>query len=400
MKTVLVSGAGVAGLTVAYWLRRHGFAVTVVETSVGIRPGGHAVDIRGAAREVLTQMGLLPAVRAATLPEQGIVFLDARGRRLAEMPADAFGGEGVVADLEILRGDLVQILFEATRDEVEYRFADRVTGLAQDAGREIVTFADGATRAFDVVVGADGVRSGVRRIAFGPDADFVRPLGLYTSSFTVPDPGDLDGWFLMCNVPGGRAAAIRPDRGGTAKAMLSFASPVLDGERDPDRQRGYLRDAFAGVGWRVPAMLAALPGAPDFYFDAMAQVHVGEWGRGHVAVLGDAAYAGSPLTGLGTATSLVGAYVLAGELAATPHDPPAAFARYQAEIRDYVRRAQALPPGGARGFAPRTRTMIRLRGWSIAMATRWPMRALLARQFGKADAVTLPDYGPTASLPL
>jgi len=186
----------------------------------------------------------------------------------------------------------------------------------------------------------------------------------------------------MYGAPGRRNAAIRPERDGLAKAMLSVAAPVKD-RRD-------LAAAFAGVGWRVPAMLDAMWDADDFVLDSIAQVKVDRWWRGRVVLLGDAAYCGSPLSGLGTSTSIVGAYVLAGELASS--GPEQGFARYQEAMRAYVTEAQKLPPGGVNGFLPKTRVMITLRNLSMRMMTRWPMRGLLEKQFQKADAIELKNY--------
>ncbi len=392
-KTVLISGASIAGPALAYWLHRHGFSPTIVEQAPSLRPGGQAVDLRGVAREVIERMGIMPHVRRDSVDERGLAFVDATGRRTASMPAELFGGEGIVAEIEIMRGDLTRILFEATRDHTEYIFDDRIGELSQGDDGVKVVFASGAARNFDLVVGTDGVHSGVRALAFGPETDYVRHLGAYTTYFTVPDPGDLDGWFLMHNAPGGRVAGIRPERGGTAKASLSFTSPPLRYDRrDMRQQQEILAAAFAGVGWRVPALLDAMWDTTDFYFDAICQVHLERWWRGRVALIGDAAYCGSPLTGLGTSMSLVGAYVLAGELAASPDDHEAAFARYQDEMRAYVAACQKLPPGGVKGFAPRTQTMISLRNLSMKLMTTWPMRNVLTKQFQKADGITLKEY--------
>ncbi len=392
-RTVLISGAGIGGPALAFWLRRHGFVPTVVEVAPAPRPGGHAVDLRGAGREVVERMGLLDTVRAERVDERGLAYVDSRGRQTARMPADLFDGEGIVAEIEIMRGNLTRILYAATRDGTEYLFDDRIAGLTEDGNGVTATFASGTVRRFDIVVGADGLHSGVRRLAFGPEREFVRHLGGYMAYFTVPDPGNLDHWFLMHGAPGGLVAGIRPENGGTAKAMLSFTSPPLDHDRrDVPRQQEILRAKFTGVGWLVPQILAAMPGAGDFYCDSLSQVHIGQWYRGRTVLLGDAGYCGSPLAGLGTAMALVAAYVLAGELSATPDDHEAAFARYQDEMRAYVKQCQTLPPGGVKGFAPNSALMIRMRDLSMGMMTRWPVRALFAKQFQKADAITLKDY--------
>ena len=388
---VLVSGAGIAGPALALCLERTGADVTVVEQARRPRPGGQAVDVRGTAREVIERMGLGHVIRAACLDERGLAMVDARGRRRVEMPAEMFGGEGIVAELEILRGDLAGILLEATRAGVEYRFGDRITELNQAADGVHVGFAGGASERYDVVVGADSVHSGVRALAFGPDGDFVRHLGAYTAYFSLPAVDDLDPWFLLYNAPGGRVAGLRPDRDGRAKAYLSFTSPSLPDADLLDPVR-VVSERMAGAGWRVPELLAAMPAATDLVFDAVEQVRVEQWARGRLVLLGDAGYCGSPLAGHGTSLALVGAYVLAGELAARPDDPPSAFAAYQRAMQAYVDACTTLPPGGVGAFAPQSRLMIRMRMASMRSMTRWPMRSILEHEFSKGARMDLPEY--------
>ncbi|MFI1200312.1 FAD-dependent monooxygenase [Streptomyces sp. NPDC020883] len=396
---ILVSGAGIAGPALAYWLRRSGLTVTVVERAPAPRPGGQTVDLRGAGRTVIERMGLMDQARAHSVDQRGLALVNASGRATAQIPADSFGGEGIVSEIEILRGDLARLLYEATLPDTEYLFDDTVTGLAQDAEGVTVTFEKAAPRRFGLVIGADGPHSVVRGLSFGPEQEFVHPLGLYTAWFTATDDLDLDGWYLMHNAPGGLVASARPGRlPGQIKAGFSFRSaPIEYDRRNVAAQRELVARRFAGVGWEVPRLLRAMHTASDFFFDSMGQVRLDQWSRGRVALLGDAGYCATPLTGLGTSLALVGAYVLAGELATADGDHRIAFARYDAVMRPYVSQAQQLPPRGVAGYAPSGALGIRLRDLSMRSMTRWPMRNLLAAQFAKGGAIALPEYGPATA---
>ncbi|HEY3977283.1 MAG TPA: FAD-dependent monooxygenase [Streptosporangiaceae bacterium] len=397
-KEVLISGAGIAGPALAYWLSEYGFTTTVVERAPAPRPGGQTVDLRGAGRTVIERMGLMERVREVTVDQRGIAFVGAGGRIAARMPAELFGGEGIVSEVEVLRGDLGQVLYEATVPATEYLFDDTVRRLDQDDHGVTVTFENARPRRFGLVIGADGLNSAVRGVAFGPAAQCVRPLGCYTAWFTAPAESDLGGWFLMHNAPGGRVASIRPGRvPGEVKAGLSFRSaPIEYDPRDTAAQMDVLAARFAGARWEVPRLLEAMRTAPDFFFDAVSQVRLSRWSSGRAALVGDAGYCPTPLTGLGTSLALVGAYVLAGELGAADGDHHAAFARYEQIMRPYVTKGQQLPPGGVRAYAPDSAIAIGLRAASMRWMSRWPMRTLLARQFAKAADIRLPGYAVRA----
>lgn len=342
---VLVAGASIAGPALAHWLHRRGAEVTVVERSPGLRPGGQAVDARGVAKEVIRRMGVEAAVRAVRTETAGAHTVDADGTVRQTFRADDAGGDGFIADVEVLRGDLARLLHDDTRDRAEYRFGDRIVDLTQHADGVDVVLASGDQRRFDLVVGADGLHSGLRELVFGPPEQFVRHLGLVLAFYTVPNEFGLRRWVLNHeDHPSGRSVLLRPlpdpDR---AMAAFSFPSPdfAVD-HRDVAEQKALLRERTAGLGWVAPRLLAHLDTAPDFYLDQVAQVVMDRWSLGRVALLGDAAFCSSPMSGGGTGLALVGAYLLAGELAAAGWDPAAGFTRYEELMRPYVEANQEI----------------------------------------------------------
>jgi 2-polyprenyl-6-methoxyphenol hydroxylase-like FAD-dependent oxidoreductase len=342
---VLVAGASIAGPALAHWLLRRGAEVTVVERAPGLRPGGQAVDARGVTKEVIRRMGLDAAVRAARTETAGACIVDVDGKVLETYRADDDGGDGFISEIEILRGDLSRVLYDDTRDRAEYVFGDRVAELTQDADGVDVTFAGGGRRSFDLVVGADGLHSALREMAFGPHERFVRPLGRMMAFYTVPNEFGLDRWLIDYQEPGsGRSAGLRPVKDATqAMAMFSFPAAGLKVDyRDVAAQQRLLLERMAGLGWLAPRILAHLDGAPDFYLDQVAQVVMDRWSSGRVGLAGDAAFSSSPLSGQGTGLALVGAYLLVGELAASGWDPETGFAAYEGRMRSFVEANQEM----------------------------------------------------------
>jgi 2-polyprenyl-6-methoxyphenol hydroxylase-like FAD-dependent oxidoreductase len=340
---VLVTGASIAGPALAHWLRRRGAEVTVVEQAPGLRPGGQAVDARGVAREVIRRMGLDAAVRAVCTDTAGAYTVDADGNVLETYRAEDDGGDGYISEIEVLRGDLSQVLYDDTRDGVDYVFGDRIAELSQDADGVDVAFASGGRRRFNLVVGADGLHSALRAMVFGPREQFVRHLGLVLAYYTVPNEFGLDRW-LIDYQEAGRSAGLRPVHDATrAIAMLSFPSPDFDiDHRDVEAQKQLLREQMTGFGWQTERILAHLDDTPDFYLDQVAQVVMHRWSIGRVGLIGDAAFSASPMSGAGTGLAQVGAYLLAGELAAADWNPEAGFAGYERRMRSYVEANQEI----------------------------------------------------------
>jgi 2-polyprenyl-6-methoxyphenol hydroxylase-like FAD-dependent oxidoreductase len=388
-QNILISGASVAGPALAYWLRRRGFNPTVVERAPQLRGGGYAVDFRGAAHlSVLAQMGILDQVKDQQTYLDTTTYVDADGRPVAAMPAEIFAG-----DVEILRGDLGRILYQATRDGTEYLFGDSITSLEQRADGVHVTFERAAARTFDLVIGADGLHSNVRRLAFGAQPEAQRDLGLYVSIFSVANTFGLDHSGLLHSVPGRTAAVFSARQTGRAVAQFFFAGPPIDYDyRDSAQQQKIVAEAFDGMGWHVPALLGQIAAADDFYFDSVSQVRLDRWSAGRVALIGDAGYAAGP-GGNGTGTAVVAAYVLAGELAAARGDYQAAFTRYERLLRPYVARGQKQALGGRDFLAPATEKKIRQRDRFFRMLPYLPARRLIRYLSTRtAAAIKLPDY--------
>ena len=402
--TGVISGAGIAGPALAHWLSAAGYRVVVVELGTGIRPGGQTVDLRGAGRAVVERMRLLDEMTGRSMEQRGVAWVRADGSRRADMPVEAFHGNGIVSKLEILRGDLVDVLYRNTAEHVEYRFDTRISSIEQSDDRVQsnsaveVALSDGTTVSADLVVGADGPHSAVRRLVFGPEEQFLKPLGGYNAWFTAPDTVGIDGWYLMYQTPPGLNASMRPSHDPTkVKAGLAFASdPIEYDRRDLDQQRKLLAERFSGAGWQCDALLEAAADADDFYFDEFAQVHMPTISNGRTTLIGDAGYCASPLSGMGTSLALVGAYVLASELG--PADGldgeriRSALRRYETVMRPYIDRCQDLP-AGIDGYAPKSARDIAITAQVMKWCQRWPFRGFAEKKwFTIADAIELPDY--------
>ncbi|MFD9128441.1 FAD-dependent monooxygenase [Kitasatospora sp. NPDC059571] len=392
--TVLISGAGIAGPSLAYWLARRGFTVTVVEQAPRLRDSGGAVDFRGVQLDVLRRMGILETVRAAETAMGAEVVIDAEGRPLVELPSEFFSGE-----VEIERGDLARILYDLTRDDVEYVFGDTVTSLTEAADGVDVTFGRGAPRRFGLVVGADGMHSVVRRLAFGDEADHRRDMGYCYAGFTGPNHLGLDHSGVIYNVPG-RGVLVSSSRDTSRAGVgLVFAAPGLEYDRhDREQQKRIVAEAFAGAGWRTPELIALLEQADDLYFDTLSQIHLDSWSRGRTVLLGDAAWCAGP-GGSGTGLAMIGAYILAGELALASGDFRTAFARYEEQVRPGARTGQKQAKGAGPFLAPPTAARIRRRNRVYRMLSSRLGAGLFRRMAaGAANAVPVKDYPEPVAL--
>ena len=381
-RRVLITGASVAGNTVAWWLGRAGFDVTVVERTADFRDGGQNIDVRGVGREVLRLMGLERAALAQGTGEVGTAWVREDGTVAAQFHTADTGADGPTAEMEILRGDLARLLYEPAKDHVTYRFGDSIAGVAPNDDGAIVTFAGGTSERYDLVVVAEGVGSRTRELVF-PGENASRWMKLTIAYLTIPRRADDDHLWRWYNAPGGRSVSLRPDRHGTTRAMLSVQQPPR-GEQDwdADRQKAWLRERFADAGWQSERVLAGMETTDDFYFDVLRQVRMPRWSRGRVVLTGDAAWCATPMAGAGASLAITGARVLAGELLRTD-DPGDAFAAYETAMRPMVEAAQDIPSVGPKLMNPHTRLGLALLHGALGVVTAPGIRSLAAGLFSR-----------------
>lgn len=379
---VLISGAGVAGPALAYWLVRRGFDVTVVERARELRAGGYKVDVRGAGTEVLRRMGLLEAAQKADTGMRQITYVKKDGRPIAALPADLLMGRRN-DDLEIMRWDLSRLMYDVTKNDVRYVFGTAIKSIDDTQ----VTFEDGAIEDFDHIVGADGLHSNTRRITMGDVP--LRHLGAYISIFTVPNTLGIEREEIMYFRPGRLAFAYAMGPESPARVGLTFASGERKIDRDPRVQKALVREAFTGMGWRVGEFLDAMDRSDDFYFDSMSQVELPSWSKGRVTLLGDAAHCPAPASGQGSSLALVGAYVLGRHLG-----EPQGLAEYERRMRPYVEKNMAFGRKMAKDMVPGGRFSIAFRSYGMRTLKYHPRKEqvidrVLAPMLEAANAITL-----------
>jgi 2-polyprenyl-6-methoxyphenol hydroxylase-like FAD-dependent oxidoreductase len=393
---VLISGASVAGPVLAHWLHRYGLEPTIVERTPSARHGlgGHAVDLFSSAAEVTRRMGCWDAI-------------DAARTRLDAMTIERFGRRPVQVDLsrmyagissrhvEILRGELTRILYGATRGSAEYLFGDSIASLHDDGAGVDVTFDSGVQRRFDLVIGADGLHSNVRRLAFGPEEQLHRPLGGYLAVFSMPDVFGVGSHTLAHFSVGKLVGIYGVHQTGQVRAGFLFRAPELHYDyHDKDEQKALLVKEFSSYGWKAPQLLEHLQHAEDFYFDSIAQITLDTWHRGRIGLVGDAGYCPGPAVGGGTSLAVVAAYILAGELAAHGRD---GLLSYERIIRPVVDQSRRLSPKVFGTIIPNSQLALRLMPAAAAALPKLPtavQRFIWSQNaVGKAlSSVPLPDY--------
>ncbi len=391
--SILISGIGIGGPTLAYWLWRYGFSPTLVECAPALRTGGYVIDFWGLGYDIAERMGLLPEINRVGYHVRELRIVDDHGRRVAGFGTRAFdeltGGRFVT----IARSDLSRLIFSQIEGSAEILFGDTITELHEEADGMRVAFEHAHERRFDLVIGADGLHSNLRRLVFGPQDRFEKRLGYTVAAFEVPGyrPRD-EGVYVVYGHPGQHIGrfALHDDR----TLFLFIFADDLDRPSDPrdiTAQRAIVRERFPGKAWECEKILAALDQSSDLYFDRVSQIRMENWSQGRVALIGDAAFCVSLMAGQGSALAMTSAYVLAGELARAGGRHDEAFHRYETRLRPFLATKQKGAERFAKAFVPRTRWGVFVRN-QVLKAFRIPYVSRLAIGRDIIDRLQVPEY--------
>lgn len=388
---MLISGSGIGGPTLAYWLKAAGFEPTIIEHAPTLRSGGYVIDFWGLGYDIAERMGLIEEINRAGYHIREVRIVDAEGTRISGFGTSVFleltGGRYVT----VSRGALSQLLFKRVNRDIETIFGDQIIEIDDQKTHVKVRLESGAERRFDFVVGADGLHSGVRRLVFGPQDRFEKRLGYVVAAFEAPgyQPRNEDV-YVMYNEPGRMVGRVSL-RGEKTLFLFIFAEDADTPVHDLPAQKRLVRTKFSNSRWECPSILDALDGAPELYFDRVSQIRTEHWSRGRVALVGDAAYCVSLLAGQGSALAMTGAYILAGELAKAAGRHDIAFANYERLLRGFIEKKQRGAERFASAFAPKTQLGLFFRN-QVTRAAAIP--GLARFTFGRdiSDTLLLPDY--------
>ncbi|WP_338876440.1 FAD-dependent monooxygenase [Spirosoma sp. SC4-14] len=391
-KNILISGAGIAGTTLAFWLKEFGFNPTMVENSPTLRKGGHAIDFMGAGYDVAEKMGIIPALKAVDINFSKLVFVDSDNREKGSMDYQKIKIFLNGRAFTLFRSDLARVIYQSIDKGVEIIFGDTIAKIEENRKGVAVMFQSGKTRDFDLLVGADGLHSNVRKLVFGNESQFEKYYGYYTSSFTIDNISLGNNAFSMYNVPYKQVGVFSKNENSTT-AFFIFASPekLAYQHHDIARQKKILKSEFESSGWKCRELLSRIDSTTDFYFDCVSQIKMESWYKSRVALVGDAGYCPSLLSGKGSTLAMVGAYILAGELKQANGDYKKAFEQYQLVFKPFMEKKQKSAQQFAKSFVPKSSFGIWLRNKVFKLMSLSIFSKLFLNQF-KDSGLKLKEY--------
>jgi 2-polyprenyl-6-methoxyphenol hydroxylase-like FAD-dependent oxidoreductase len=387
---IAINGVGIAGPTLAYWLRRFGHEPVLFERAPAARTGGYVIDFWGLGFEIAERMGLVPALLSRCYRMRRLSMVDADGKEVAGLNVDAVREQLGGRFISLARADLAAVLLKAC-EGVEVQFGVSIVDVVHDAEGVTAVLSDQRRERFALVVGADGLHSRIRELAFGPETRVEAPLGCHVAAFRMPGYPKRDELTYVSHTVRSRQAGRVSLHDDDTLALLICRSDLVDGGPPNEPHVACLRRVFGGMRWEVPDMLDRMEQADDLYFDRVSQIHLDRWTSGRVALVGDAAACASLLAGEGTGLAMIEAYVLAGELHRAGGDIASASAAYEARLRPFVAAKQKAALSLRQFFAPRTAVARWLRDLAVnALSLPVVGRHILARSL--RDDFVLPDY--------
>lgn len=375
-KDILISGASIAGLTLAYWLHRYGYQVTVIEIAAAPREGGSPIDIKGAAVEVVREMGIYASIERRKVTTEKVCFVNRYDRIVSSMDP-ALADDKIGEDIEIQREYLVDILYQKVKGAVNFIFENTITKIENNKEITTVHFEKGQPQPFHLLVGADGLHSTVRKLVFGKEEAYSRFYGMYAGVIDIELDENRKNSCILYNTPGKMAGVYNFNDKANAILVFHSKKQLTYDHKNLEEQKEILNTAFSTANWKVPEILRKFNETGTLYFDAVAQIKMKKWSENRVVLVGDAAYCASFLTGRGASLAVLGAYTLAEAIRKAGRNYDTAFSNYENEFRPVANKAQSSIKAGALFLVPKTKMIMFLR--NVLLKTIVPIMGIMRK---------------------